>query len=240
MEENALQASLFDRSSSTVGGEDNAVNNSMESLELVEQDDVPNTVPNNPPHNPPLCEQHSITSQGNYGNNGVDEFVTPNVRAGLKRADDLMKAQKTKNSSNKSKERTSIAGAIVKMIERQGSSGMVASMSMMLMRQLNAMNSSLERREQQERRQERRQRKKRTKLHKKHRVMKKAKKKAREATLANLDDHGGKAGLDCSSSSGSNSNSSNSDSNSSSHTSQSSNYGRGSWRCKGDIDKEDK
>ncbi len=48
VEENALQANLFDRSSSTVGGEENAVNNSMESLELVEQHDVQNTVPNNP------------------------------------------------------------------------------------------------------------------------------------------------------------------------------------------------
>ncbi len=106
MEENALQASLFDPLSSTVGGEDNAVNDSMESLESVEQDDGANTVPNNPPHNPPLCEQHSITSQGDSGNDGVDELVTPNVRAGLRRADDLMKVQKTKNSSNKSKERT--------------------------------------------------------------------------------------------------------------------------------------
>jgi hypothetical protein len=81
VEENALQASLFDRLSSTVGGEDNAVNNSMESLESVEQDDVPNTVPDNLPHNPPLCERHSITSQGNSGNDSVDEFVTPNIRA---------------------------------------------------------------------------------------------------------------------------------------------------------------
>jgi hypothetical protein len=238
VEENALQASLYDRLSSTIGGEDNAVNDSMESLESVEQDDLPNTVPNYPPHNPPLCELHSITSQGNSGNDGVDEFVTPNVHAGLKRADDLMKAQKTKNSSNKSKERTLIAGVIVKMIERQEFGGMAARMSMMLMRQLDAMNSSLKRWEQQERRQERRQRKKR-KLHKKRHAMKKAKKKAREATLADLDDHGGKAGLDSSSSSSSNSNSRDSDSNSSSHTSQSSNYGRGSWWRKGDIDKED-
>ncbi len=120
----------------------------MESLELVEQDDVPKTVPDNPPHNPPLCEQHSITSQGDSGNDGVDELVTPNVRAYLKRAGNLMILHKTKNSSNKSKERTSIAGAIVKMIERQECGGMAASMPMMLMRQLDAMNSSLERREQ--------------------------------------------------------------------------------------------
>jgi hypothetical protein len=242
LEENALQASLFDRSSSTVGGEeDNAVNDSIESLESVEHDDVPAAVPDNPPHDPPVCERHSITSQGDSGNDGVD-FVTPNVRANLKRAGDQMVSQKTKNSSNKNKERTSIAGAIVKMIERQDSGGMAASMSMMLMRQLDAMNSSLERREQQERRQERRERKKRKKkrkLRKKRRARKKAKKEARKATLADLDDHGGKAGLDSSSSSSSNSDSSSSDSNSSSHTSQSSNYGHGSWRRKGDIAKED-
>jgi hypothetical protein len=59
-----------------------------------------------------------------------------------------MKAQKTKNLSNKNKERTSIAGAIVKLVERQDSGGMAASMSMMLMRQLKAMNSSMDRREQ--------------------------------------------------------------------------------------------
>jgi hypothetical protein len=210
----------------------------------VEHDDVPAAVPDNPPHDPPLCERHSITSQGDSGNDGVDEFVTPNVRAHLKRAGDLMILHKTKNSSNKSKERTSIAGAIVKMIERQDSGGMAASMSMMLMRQLDAMNSSLERREQQERRQERRERKKRKKkrkLRKKRRARKKAKKEARKATLANLDDHGGKAGLDSSSSSSSSSDSdsSSSDSESSSNTSQSSNYGRGGWRRKGEIAKED-
>ncbi len=207
----------------------------MELLELVEQDDVQNTVPDIPP----LCQKLLITSQGDTGNNGVEEVVTPNICAGLRRAKDLMKVQKTKNLSNKSKECTSIAGAIVKMIERQESGGMDASMSMMLMRQLNAMNSSLNRWEQQERRQERRERKK-WKLRKKRRAMKKAKKKARKATLADLDDHGEKAGLDSSSSSGSNSDSSDSDSDSSSHTSQSSNYGRGSWRRGGDIAKEDK
>ncbi len=138
-----------------------------------------------------------------------------------------MKAQKIKNSSNKIKDCTSIAGAIVKLVERQESGGMAASMSMMLTRQLDAMNSSLDRREQRERKQARRERKKR-KLHKKCRAMKKAKKKARKATLAGLNDHGGKAGLDSSSSSSSDSNSIDSDSDSSSHTSQSSNYGRGS------------
>ncbi len=116
----------------------------MESLESVEQDDVQNARPDIPP----LCQQLSITSQGDTGNDGVEEVVTPNVCAGLRRAKDLMKAQKTKNLSNKSKECTSIAGAIVKMIERQDSGGMAASILMMLIRQLEAMNSSLDRWEQ--------------------------------------------------------------------------------------------
>ena len=42
-----------------------------------------------------------------------------------------------KNASNKNKERTSIAGAIVKLLEKENSSsdGVSANMSMMLMRQ---------------------------------------------------------------------------------------------------------
>jgi hypothetical protein len=70
--------------------------------------------------------------------------------------------------------------------------------------------------------------------------MKKAKKKAKKDTFAGLNDHGGKAGQDSSSSSSSNSNSSNSDSNSSSDSDQSSNYGGGSWQCRGDIALVDK
>jgi hypothetical protein len=235
-ENNPLQASLFDQASASVGGEENVVNDSMESMESVEQDDVDIPVPNIPPP----CQRLLIQSQDETGNDGVEE-VTPSIRAGPRRAEELMKVQKMKNLPNKIKECTSIAGAIVKLVERQDSGGMAASMSMMLMRQLDAMNSSLNRLEQQERKQERRERKKR-KLRKKHRAMKKAKKKARKVTLAGLDDHGGKAGLDSSSSSSSssNSNSIDSDSDSSSHTSQSSNYGHGSWRHRGDIAKEDK
>ncbi len=234
MEEIALQASLLYQSSACVGGEENVVNNSMESMELVDQDDVNIPMPNIPPP----CQRLSIQSQDNTGNDGVEE-ITSNIRAGLRRAEDFMKVQKTKNSSNKNKDRTLIAGAIVKLVDRQDSGGMAASMSMMLMRQLDAMNSSLDRREQQERKQERRERKRR-KLRKKHRAMKKAKKKAKKATLAGLNDHGGKAVQDNSSSSSCDSNSSNSDSNSSSDSSQSSSYGHGNWRRGGDIAVEDK
>ncbi len=140
VEENALQASLFGGAPTSVGSEENVVNNSMESMELADQDDVNIPAPDIPPH----CQCLSIKSQDNTGNKGVGE-VTPTIHAGLRRAEDFMKAQKTKNLSNKNKERTTIAGAIVKLVERQDLSGMAASMSMMLMRQLNAMNSSMDR-----------------------------------------------------------------------------------------------
>ncbi len=71
----------------------------MESMESVDQDDV--NIPG--PNIPPPCQRLSIQSQDNTGNNGVEE-VTPNIRTGLRRAEDFMKAQKTKNSSNKDKD----------------------------------------------------------------------------------------------------------------------------------------
>ncbi len=70
-----------------------------------------------------------------------------------------IKDQKTKNLPNKNKERTSITGAIVKLIEQgQGaSSGMGATMSMTLMRQMERINKSMDnwdKREAKERRKE--------------------------------------------------------------------------------------
>jgi hypothetical protein len=229
VEENTLQASLFGGASASVGGEENVVNNSMESMESADYDDVIIPAPDNPPPHQRLSNE----SQDDTGNKGVKE-VMPNTSAGLRRAENFMKAQKTKNSLNKNKECTLIAGAIVKLVERQNLGGMAARMSMMLMRQLKAMNSSMDRQEQQERKQERRERKKK-KICKKRPAMKKAKKKAKKDMLAGQDDHGGKAGQDSSSSSSSNSESSNSDSNGSSDSDQSSNYGRGSWQRGGDI-----
>ncbi len=201
------------------------VNNSMDSMGLADLDDVSIPAPNIPPP----CQCLSIQSQVDTGNKSIEE-LTPNIRAGLRRAEDVMKAQKTKNSSNKNKEHTLIAGAIVKLVERQDSDAMASSMSMMLMRQLEAVNSSMDKQEQRERKQKRRERKKR-KHRKKCHAMKKTKKKAKKDMLVGLDDHSGKAGQDSSSSSSSNNNSSNSDCNSSSDSNQSSNYGHGSWRC---------
>jgi hypothetical protein len=66
--------------------------------------------------------------------------------AALRKAESSIKAQKTKNSSNKHKERTFIAGAIIKLIEQgQGSSSsMGATMNMTLMRQMKHINKSMD------------------------------------------------------------------------------------------------
>ena len=112
------------------------------------------------------------------------------IATALRRASSTIRSEKTKNSSNKNTERTSIAGAIVKLIERQQPSSSnqeredrSSYMTMTLMRQLDRMNKSMDDRE----RRERRQRKKR-------RAKRRAKKMKRCATLEQLSDHGGKAG----------------------------------------------
>jgi hypothetical protein len=83
------------------------------------------------------------------------------VRGALKKAESLVKAQKTKKSSNKNKERTLLAGAIVKLLKKDHppSDGMSANMSMMLMRQMEAINKSMDKRAHRERNNERRERK---------------------------------------------------------------------------------
>ena len=72
--------------------------------------------------------------------------MSKSVRSAMARAELLAKADKTKNLSNKSKERTSIAGTIVKMIERIDSSSnstMMTNMNMMMMRQMEEMNCGM-------------------------------------------------------------------------------------------------
>jgi hypothetical protein len=223
--ENALRDSLFGGGWSSVGGgEDDAINESVESARDTDNDCVDISVPKVPVL-PPIC-QHT---QDGTNNEGVEEVTprvpTKNIGAALKRADSLIRAQKTKNSSNKNKERTLIAGAIVWLVERQDlGGGLAANMSMLMMRQLEAMNKSMDKREQREMKQEQRERKERK--WQKSRAKKKEKKRAKKAALAGLDDHGGKAGRYSSSSSDSNSSSDDSDSDSdSSLLDQSSNYG---------------
>jgi hypothetical protein len=134
------------------------------------------------------------------------------VRSALKRAESSVKAQKTKHASNKNKERTSIAGTIVKLFEKDNSSsdGVSANLSMMLMPQMEAINKSMEKREHRERIDKRRKRKCRKKRHTK----KREKKRAKKAALEGQEDHGGKAGVVGSSDSSSSIDSSDSESNS--------------------------
>ncbi len=83
------------------------------------------------------------------------------VRGALKRAESSVKAQKTKNASNKNKECTLLVGAIVKLPKKDHppSDGMSANISMMLMRQMEAINKSMDKCARQERNNERRERK---------------------------------------------------------------------------------
>jgi hypothetical protein len=71
--------------------------------------------------------------------------ATDAARDALRKAESYIKAQKTKNLSNEHKECTSIAGAIVKLIEQgQGSSSsMGATMNMTLMCQMERINKSM-------------------------------------------------------------------------------------------------
>jgi hypothetical protein len=148
----------------------------------------------------------------------------------LRKAESSIKAQKTKNSLNRHKERTSIARAIVKLIEQgQGSFISIgATMNMTLMRQMERINKSMDdwgKREAKERKKER-------KCRRRQQAKKKAKKARKRVVLEGLKDHGGKAGRVDSSSSSSNSEDSES---SSSDSDDSSHYGHGSWRCEGGI-----
>ncbi len=79
------------------------------------------------PHNdmPPLAIPCLLIQKDSAGNNNEGEEVTAgpqgvvNVSVSLRRASNTARAEKIKNSCNKNKEITSIAGAIVKLLERQ-------------------------------------------------------------------------------------------------------------------------
>ncbi len=135
------------------------------------------------------------------------------VRGALKRAESLVKAQKTKNGLNKNKGCTLLAGAIVKLLKKDHppSDGMSVNMSMMLMRHMEVINKSIDKRACRERNGKRRKRKHR----KKRRAKKREKKRAKKAALEGKEDHGGKAGGGSSSNSSSSSDSSDSSKNNS-------------------------
>ena len=129
------------------------------------------------------------------------------------------KGQKSKNSSNKNQQRVQIGAAIVDLVQTMRSrqddgGGSAAAINAMMIRELREMAKD-------RRKEKRKQRKRRQK--------RKAKKKARRAAMAELDDHGGKAAGDISSSSSSSSSSSD-DSSSDSDNSEGSGYGKGKWR----------
>jgi hypothetical protein len=160
--ENALRDSLFGGgSSSGGGGEDDAINESVESARDTDNDRIDISLPGIPVL-PPICQ----CTQDGTGNKGVEE-VTPrvatnNICAGLKRAKNSIRGQKTKNLSSKYNECTLIAGAIVWLVERQYlGGGLAANMSMLMMRQLKALNNSMDKCEQQEKKREQRERKER-------------------------------------------------------------------------------
>ena len=146
--------------------------------------------------------------------------MSKSVRSSMARAESLAKADKMKNLSNKSKERTSIAGSIVKMIERIDSSSnstMTTNMNMMMMRQMEEINRGMARRHKEERRERKREKKRRQK--------RRDKRNAKRRSMMDLDDHGGKGAEFWSKSSSLESSSSSSD-----NSSQDSGYGKGEWR----------
>ncbi len=175
-----------------------------------------------------------VQQQAPRGGNNDKEDTSPSPALealnGLKSAGSSIKSSKTKNISNKNKERMSVAGAIVKLIEQgqQGGSSceMSANVSIMLMHQLDSINRSMDNRE----RREEKRRKKERKRQKKRHAKKKWKKAQKRAAYEGLEDHGGKAGGKYSSSSDSSSSNSDSCDSSGDGSSQSSNYGQGSWR----------
>jgi hypothetical protein len=122
----------------------------------------------------------------------------------MKSTGSSIKSGKTKNLSNKKKERTSIPGEIVKLIEQGQPGGLSRElstyMSMMLMCQL-GMTRSMDKREQREEKRRKKERKCRKKCHAK----KKRKKAWKRAAYEGIEDHGGKAAGKYSSSSDSNS-----------------------------------
>jgi hypothetical protein len=69
------------------------------------------------------------------------------VCGALKRAQSSVKAQKTKNASNKNKKRTLLLGANIKLVENDQSlsDGMAVNMSMMLMQHMETIKKSMER-----------------------------------------------------------------------------------------------
>jgi len=107
------------------------------------------------------------------------------------------KNQKTKNSSNKNRDRTSIVGSISKLIDslstntNEGEDVNVAKrMNILMMRQLDLMDRRMEMRDKEDHKEQHKKKKKRQKKKR----AKKRMKKATQVALEDQDDHGGKVG----------------------------------------------
>jgi hypothetical protein len=115
---------------------------------------VPEFSPCPPRQFPPLpLLSHKLQDTGNNEEEVMTVPTWGDLPGALKNTEVLMKAQKTKNLSNKNKDYTSIAGAVVKLLERDSGplSGMSVNMTMMFMQQLDTMNKSINKQNQQER-----------------------------------------------------------------------------------------
>jgi hypothetical protein len=148
--------------------------------------------PQPPPELPPLViPRHH--AQTNEAENNEDEEATlypvGDVNVALRRASSSVRSDKMKNSSNKNKERTSIAGAIVKLLEQQQPSAdsehneKLEVITMTIMRQMENLNKSMDDCNCQERKQQ-----------KKKCAKKRARKRKKRHALEGLNNHGGKAG----------------------------------------------
>jgi hypothetical protein len=199
---------------------------------LIESDNVDNnSEPDNGMH--PVCIPPPFVQSDVAGNNNECDEVTPcprgdvNVSVALRRASSTARAEKNKKSSNENKERTLIAGATIKLLERQQPlsnnerNERSAMMTMMIMQQMESLNKFMDDCDHPER-----------KRWKKKRAKKLTKKRKKLHALEGLNDHGGKAGGGAQSSSSSSSSSDCSESNSE-DSDQSSSYGCGSWRREG-------
>jgi hypothetical protein len=135
----------------------------------------------------------------------------------------------------KNKERASVAGTIIKMLDRMDSSSndsaMGAQVNLMIMRQLEEMNKGMARRVREERRERKKERERRKRRHAK----KKAKQRGMRALLEDLDEHGGKGAGFWSKRSDSES----SDSSDSGDRSNDSGYGKGDWRRRKKVGETD-
>ncbi len=104
-----------------------------------------------PVGNPPPLIQRDVAGNGNECYEGTPRPQGDvNISVALRRASSTTQAEKTKNSSNKNKEHTSIAGAIVKLLERQQPSSTnerderSAMFTMAIMRQIESLNKLMD------------------------------------------------------------------------------------------------